>query len=44
MVKELKEMNVELMVSIWPTVENLSENYPEMLERGLLIRNQVYAC
>ncbi|KAL4866827.1 hypothetical protein BDV12DRAFT_187145 [Aspergillus spectabilis] len=39
MVKELKEMNVELMVSIWPTVETASENYPEMLERGLLIRH-----
>ncbi|GIK02196.1 hypothetical protein Aspvir_006241 [Aspergillus viridinutans] len=39
MVKELKEMKVELMVSIWPTVETLSENYPEMLERGLLIRH-----
>ncbi|RHZ66040.1 hypothetical protein CDV55_107316 [Aspergillus turcosus] len=39
MVKELKEMKVELMVSIWPTVETISENYPEMLERGLLIRH-----
>ncbi|KAL1584610.1 hypothetical protein WHR41_06970 [Cladosporium halotolerans] len=39
MVKELKELKIELMVSIWPTVENKSENYPEMLERGLLIRN-----
>ncbi|KAL2863916.1 putative glycosyl hydrolase [Aspergillus lucknowensis] len=39
MVKELQEMKVELMVSIWPTVENASENYPEMLERGLLIRS-----
>lgn len=32
-------MNVELMVSIWPTVEDDSENFPEMLERGLLIRH-----
>lgn len=39
MVKELKDLKVELMVSIWPTVENSSENYPEMLERGLLIRH-----
>ncbi|KAJ5718911.1 Glycoside hydrolase family 31 [Penicillium malachiteum] len=39
MIKELKELKVELMVSIWPTVENASENYPEMLERGLLIRH-----
>ncbi|KAK3683261.1 hypothetical protein LTR37_020404 [Vermiconidia calcicola] len=39
MVKELKEMNVELMVSIWPTVEDKSENWEEMLEKGLLIRH-----
>ncbi|CAG7950164.1 unnamed protein product [Penicillium nalgiovense] len=39
MVKELKELKVELMVSIWPTVENASENFPEMLEQGLLIRH-----
>lgn len=39
MMKELKELQVELMVSVWPTVENASENYPEMLERGLLIRH-----
>jgi alpha-D-xyloside xylohydrolase len=39
MVKELKEMNVELMVSIWPTVEPASENWNEMMEKGLLIRH-----
>ncbi|KAK4580079.1 hypothetical protein LTR86_000281 [Recurvomyces mirabilis] len=39
MVKELKEMKVELMVSVWPTVETASENYQEMLEKGLLIRH-----
>ncbi|KAK5174066.1 uncharacterized protein LTR77_001146 [Saxophila tyrrhenica] len=39
MVKELKEMNVELMVSIWPTVEPASENWDEMVEKGLLIRH-----
>ncbi|KAH6843297.1 glycoside hydrolase family 31 protein [Chaetomium sp. MPI-CAGE-AT-0009] len=38
MVKELEEMNVELMVSIWPTVDKRSENWEEMVERGLLIR------
>jgi len=38
MVGELKSMGIELMVSIWPTVEPASENYREMLERGLLIR------
>jgi alpha-D-xyloside xylohydrolase len=38
MILELKEMNIELMVSIWPTVDKQSENYEEMLEHGLLIR------
>lgn len=39
MVKELKEMGVEIMVSIWPTVEAKSENWNEMVERGILIRH-----
>ncbi|KAI5366556.1 putative glycoside hydrolase family 31, galactose mutarotase-like domain superfamily [Septoria linicola] len=39
MVKELRDMNVELMVSIWPTVDPASENWNEMVERGLLIRH-----
>ena len=39
MVEELKETNTELMVSVWPTIEFGSENYKEMLEKGLLIRN-----
>ena len=38
MVDELKEMGIELMVSIWPTVDHKSENYQEMVEKGLLIR------
>ncbi len=38
MVKELKEMGIELMVSIWPYVDSRSENYEEMRERGLLAR------
>ncbi|KAL2672669.1 hypothetical protein Neosp_013383 [[Neocosmospora] mangrovei] len=38
MVAELKAMNIELMVSIWPTVEKESENYDDMLRRGFLIR------
>jgi alpha-D-xyloside xylohydrolase len=37
MVKELREMGIELMVSIWPTVDYESENFREMLDRGLLI-------
>ena len=31
MVRELKEMGIELMVSIWPTVDKTCENYEEML-------------
>ena len=38
MVKELKEMGTELMVSIWPTVEKGSENFEELQELGYLIR------
>ena len=38
MVRELKEMGIELMVSIWPTVDKTCENYEEMLEKGYLIR------
>ena len=37
MIRELKEMDVELMVSVWPTVDFESENYQEMLENGYLI-------
>ncbi len=40
MIRELKEMGIELMVSIWPTVDRDSENYEEMLERGYLIRTE----
>jgi alpha-D-xyloside xylohydrolase len=38
MVKELKDMGIELMVSIWPTVDKRSENFEEMQEKGYLIR------
>jgi alpha-D-xyloside xylohydrolase len=36
MMKELKDMGVELMVSIWPTVNPSNPIYKEMAERGLL--------
>lgn len=39
MVKELNEMGIELMVSVWPTVQEGSENYNEMLEKGYLIQS-----
>jgi len=40
MVQELKEMGIELMVSIWPTVDKTCENYEEMLENGYLISTE----
>jgi alpha-D-xyloside xylohydrolase len=40
MVRELEDMGVKVMVSIWPTVNPLSENFQEMQERGLLVRNE----
>ncbi|HEY0932544.1 MAG TPA: TIM-barrel domain-containing protein [Trebonia sp.] len=36
MVAELRELGVELMVSVWPTVSPLSENYADFSDRGLL--------
>lgn len=38
MVEELNEMGMELMVSIWPTVDYRSRNFEEMLKHGYLIR------
>lgn len=38
MIAELKSLKIELMVSIWPTVDRESENFDEMLHRGLLVR------
>lgn len=40
MVDELKSMGIELMVSIWPTVDVNSENYDKMRELGLLVRSE----
>ena len=38
MVKELKEMGVETVVSVWPTVDERSDNRGEMEEHGYLVR------
>ncbi|KAF3390044.1 hypothetical protein DPV78_011837 [Talaromyces pinophilus] len=38
MIRELKELKIELMISIWPTVDKRSENYEEMVAKGLLVR------
>jgi alpha-D-xyloside xylohydrolase len=40
MVAELEDMGVKLMVSIWPSINPLSENFPIMQQRGLLIRTE----
>lgn len=38
MVEELSGMGIELMVSIWPTVDQRSGNFKEMEAKGYLIR------
>lgn len=38
MVKELQEMGIRLMVSVWPQIALTSENYEEMRQLGLLVR------
>ncbi|KAJ9479555.1 putative Glucosidase 2 subunit alpha (putative) [Pseudozyma hubeiensis] len=40
MVDELKQIGVELMVSIWPTVDKRSSNYESFKESGHLIRTE----
>lgn len=37
MVKELKEMGIETVVSVWPTIDEKSENFGEMADRGYLV-------
>lgn len=38
MLEELKELKIELMVSIWPTVESSSSNHAKMKAQGMLVR------
>jgi alpha-D-xyloside xylohydrolase len=40
MVKELDQLGIKLMVSIWPNVNPASENYAEMKDRGLLVDSE----
>ena len=40
MVKELEVMGVKLMVSVWPTVNQLSENFDEMKSKGYLVGSE----
>ncbi len=37
MMRELDELGVRLMVSIWPTVSPLSENFEELRDEGMLV-------
>ena len=39
MVDELEAMGIKLMVSVWPTVDEKSENFKEMEDLGYLTRN-----
>lgn len=38
MVDTLKEMGIELMVSVWPQIDLLSENFQEMRDLNLLVK------
>ena len=40
MVKELDEMGVKVMVSVWPAVNHYSENYQEMRSLGYLAHSE----
>lgn len=40
MCNELKEMGIEPIVSIWPTINPKSENYHEMNEANMLVRTE----
>lgn len=37
MVKELKELGIETVVSVWPTIDEKSENFGEMCDKGYLV-------
>lgn len=40
MVDELHSMGIQVIVSVWPSVDRRSENFAPMMERGLLIRTE----
>ena len=37
MVKELKAMGIETVVSVWPTIDQRSKNFGEMADKGYLV-------
>lgn len=40
MIAELNELGIELMVSVWPTIDEKSENFALMKELGLLVQTE----
>lgn len=40
MVDELHSMGIKVVVSVWPTVDKRSEHFYDMLEKGLLVKNE----
>lgn len=40
MIRELKEMGIRCMVSVWPSVDRKSVHYAEMRELGYLVRTE----
>ena len=38
MVKELKELGIETVVSVWPTIDERSKYFGEMSDNGYLVR------
>ncbi len=40
MIDELHAMGIKVAVSVWPSVDRRSENFSEMVERGLLMRTE----
>ncbi len=41
MMDELRELNIELMISVWPQIALESENFEEMKQKGLLIKSEM---
>lgn len=39
MVREIQDMGIKVMVSVWPQVDWRSENYQEMRQKGLLVKS-----
>ena len=41
MIRELDEMGVKLMVSVWPQIDQNSENFGEMTRKGYLVKPEM---